>query len=111
MSKNGKAGWVLTAQPNVLRKVFQGGKSKQFIFKVSNKDTKGCKVRVAWNWMRHDYFGIDKDGLGVKEVKRIGGEGMYEWNSKLGSSDSQGGEGEVVRSLADVIESAGVLIK
>ncbi|RDL41560.1 uncharacterized protein BP5553_01539 [Venustampulla echinocandica] len=108
LSKNGKAGWHLTAQPNVLRKVFKGGKGKQFISSVNNEDGKGCKVRVAWNWMRHDFYGIDKEGLGAEEERRITGEGMYEWNSRLGNSAWAGGEGEVVRSLVDVVESAGV---
>ncbi|KAH6674895.1 subunit 17 of mediator complex-domain-containing protein [Halenospora varia] len=116
----GKEGWYATAQANVLRKIFQGGKGKQLIFDIKNKKSKdagkgkGVKLRVGWDFMRHENFGVDVKRAHTEKDRKIGGEGVYEWSGG-GKDDMEkmwdDGEGEVVRSLGEVVEGAGKWIE
>lgn len=112
VSTPGKEGWHLIAQPNVLRKVFQGGKGKHFIFAFENSEKgkagkgKGLRLRVGWDWMRHDGVGVDAERL-KDPGRRLRAEGVYEWKGKAEGSWNEEGEGEVVRSLEEVVEGAG----
>ncbi|KAG9237639.1 subunit 17 of mediator complex-domain-containing protein [Amylocarpus encephaloides] len=107
-SAPGKSGWHLVVQPNVLRKIFEGGKGKHLGFHFDRKEGSGLRFRVVWDWMRFDLNDDSNIMLG-KEEERIRGEGVYEWRSKRrqGGKEWEDGEGEVVRSLGDVIEGAG----
>lgn len=102
IEKPGREGWHLIAKPNVMRKVFQGGKGKHFVFACEKTGVKGLKLRVGWDWMRHEGFGV-----GGGDERRLKDEGVYEWKVRKAGESWDEGEGEVVRSLADVVEGAG----
>jgi hypothetical protein len=108
------SGWVRTAQPNVLRKLFQGGRAKQLVFnvsriKTSTKGVKGnCMLSVAWEWMRHDAWSIGSENmLKHKEAAAFGDQrkeqGVYEWRYVAWWDD---GEGEVVKELENLVRDA-----
>ncbi|KAF4632760.1 hypothetical protein G7Y89_g5361 [Cudoniella acicularis] len=109
-SAPGKDGWYATAQPTVLRKMFKGGKGKQLIFDANRlEDGTGCRLTVAWDWMRHENFGDDPSRAHTEKDTKITGEGSHEWLDKGKSADGMwdDGEGEVVRTLGDMVETAG----
>lgn len=102
-------GWVRTAQPNVLRRLFSGGKAKQVVFDVSrqrvstNGSKSNCTLSVAWEWMRHDTWNVaNEDRRKHLEASAFGGkrkeQGVYEWRAD--------GEGAAVKSLKSVVEDA-----
>lgn len=107
-------GWQNTVQPYILRKRFrEKGKSKQLSFQVlkssigasrvggDKEDGELLTVKVRWEWIG--------DAAARKDRKVGQGEGTYEWTEKIGGKKgdkSEGGEGEVVKSLKDVIEEA-----
>jgi mediator of RNA polymerase II transcription subunit 17 len=95
-------GWQATVQPYVLRKRFSTvGRNKQLAFIVQKVEAKGnreehLKVIANWEWLG--------------EGPQLKGEGSYEWIQKIGGeSDSKwgSGEGEVIRTLAEIVEQAG----
>lgn len=108
------SGWVRTTQPNVLRRLYTGGKAKQLVFDVSriktgNKGVKGnCKLTVAWEWMRHDVWSVgpaqkqeDAAAFGDKRKE----QGTYEWRH-VAAWNNEEGEGEVVKPLDSVVKDA-----
>ncbi|CAG8978181.1 hypothetical protein HYALB_00013172 [Hymenoscyphus albidus] len=113
-SAPGKDGWYAMPRPNILKKVFEGGKVKHLTFKLDNPEKgsgmKHMRLSVAWDW---ELAGVDgSDGKeGRRSVKKAEGEGIYEWKTKKTGTSWNDGEGEVARSLADVIEAAGKLPK
>jgi mediator of RNA polymerase II transcription subunit 17 len=108
------SGWVRTMQPNVLRKLYTGGKAKQLVFDVSriktgNKGVKGnCMLTVAWEWMRHDVWSVGTEqkhdeaaAFGDKRKE----QGTYEWRH-VATWNNEEGEGEVVKPLDNVVKDA-----
>ncbi|TVY59479.1 Mediator of RNA polymerase II transcription subunit 17 [Lachnellula cervina] len=107
--------WIRTAQPNVLRKLFQGGRAKQLVFNVSRmktgtKGVKGnCILSVAWEWMRHDSWSAgSENALKHKEANEFGEkrgqQGVYEWRHVPGWDE---GEGQVMKGLEGIVTDAG----
>ena len=109
-------GWKVTSQPHVLRKSCSDagpseGRSKQLSFLIL-EDSKakgegrgsGLRLKIVWDWMRDMAVGKEEGRERVRER----GEGSYEWNEKM-VGEWEEGEGEVVRSLEDVVEGAGKL--
>jgi mediator of RNA polymerase II transcription subunit 17 len=103
--------WQLTTQPNILRKAGKGdgdvaGKSKQLIFQTQMVNGT-AKVQVKWEFIstNADYPPILGKARGAKK-----GEGMYEWRANGNASNGLGnwdeGEGEVIRSLDEVVHEA-----
>jgi hypothetical protein len=113
-------GWHITSQPHVLRKTLGSpeggpeGRSKQLSFLVldssSGKSTgnpkTGLILKLVWDWMRDTSLSGNGNGNKEKERLREKGEGSYEWNEKS-FAEWEDGEGEIVRSLDDVVEAAG----
>ena len=103
--------WGPTTAADILRKPNKedaDGRGKQLFFEAELlKDT--AKLRVKWEHMS------SVPGYGITPSSRKGpkkGEGLYEWKANGISSKSlnwNDGEGEVVRSLQDVVEEAGRL--
>ncbi|TVY33593.1 Mediator of RNA polymerase II transcription subunit [Lachnellula subtilissima] len=107
--------WIRTAQPNVLRKLFQGGQAKQLVFNVSRmktgtKGVKGnCSLSVAWEWMRRDNWSVgSENAMKHREANEFGEkreeQGVYEWKHVAGWDD---GEGQVMEGLEGVVTDAG----
>lgn len=107
-------GWQATVHPYILRKrLGDVGRSKQLQFRVVKGEVKGgieeLRVKVRWEWMG------DEAGA-LKERKSGMGEGAHEWVGKIGAGSEEqvrgrgewdDGEGEVVRSMKEVVEEAG----
>jgi mediator of RNA polymerase II transcription subunit 17 len=111
VDQNDDAGsWEPTVASDILRKPSAdgaGGNGKQLLFQA--EFMKGiAKLRVRWEHVSviHGYGNnTPSNGNGAKKE-----EGMYEWKSSGSSSkksDWEDGEGEVVRSLQDVVDEAG----
>jgi len=108
------SGWVQTPHPNILRKLYPGGKAKQLVFDVSriktgNKGVKGnCMLTVAWEWMRHDVWDA-ADEKKHSELTALGNrrkeQGSYEWRH-VAAWDDGDGQGEVVKPLDSVVKDA-----
>ena len=108
--------WQQAVQPYILRRRVPGtGRSKQLAFQVlkstslrgqSQIKEHALRLKVHWEWLG-DPWAKDK-----RRNKLEGGEGSYEWVEKMDRSPKvtpnwNDGEGEVVRSLGDVVEEAG----
>ncbi|CAG8957701.1 hypothetical protein HYFRA_00000036 [Hymenoscyphus fraxineus] len=113
-SAPGKDGWHAMPRPNILKKVFEGGKVKHLTFKLDNPEKgsglKHMRLSVAWDWELAVVDGSDgKESR--RSVTKAEGEGIYEWKTKKTGTSWNDGEGEVARSLTDVVEAAGKLPK
>ena len=101
--------WEPTTAADILRKPNNedtDGRGKQLFFQAEVL-TDIVKLRVKWEQMNSvsGYGNTPSSGKGSKK-----GEGSYEWKANGISSKSlnwDDGEGEVVRSLQDVVEEAG----
>lgn len=99
IDRPGKEGWYRTIQGNVLRKSYKGmGKCKQLCFDIVESNGHFTVV-LRWEWMT--------DAVnGERERRLTAGEGRYEWSGN-GSINFGDGEGEMVRTLEEVVEEAG----
>ena len=98
--------WQATVAADILRKPGYDGRGKQLFFQTEFlRDT--AKLRVRWESLNDlpDYGNASGNGKSAKK-----GGGSYEWKatgkySKTSNWDD--GEGEVVRTLQEVVEDAG----
>lgn len=101
--------WESTIAADILRKESADGAdghSKQLLFQTEVE--KGItKLRVKWEYMSAIPGYGSNSPMSRKGPKK--GEGVYEWKASGGSKklDWDDGEGEVVRSLREVVEEAG----
>lgn len=103
--------WQPTVQPYILRKRFRTlRKSKQLSFRVVKSPNAAAggpdellRVRTRWEWI---------GDVAAKDRKIDKAEGSYEWQKRIGGKEKGGskwddGEGEVIRTLREVVEEAG----
>jgi hypothetical protein len=101
--------WEETSLANNLRiadadKIVGRGKELSFQAETENNTV---KLRVTWKYT-NSVFGFESNVIDAKDFKM--GEGSYEWKINGDATNSLGweqGEGEVIRSLREVVEEAG----